>query len=496
MNARPIRRGLAIGAATLAAAAVLTPTIAGGTATAAHRPSTRSDVVRSGATPVPAVPKQVTFLASPGAAPGPAAGTNARRFTPVGIQGSYNLQGLYDEGFDGHGKTIAIVDSFGYPQAAADLKQFSQDYGLPLMCGEPDVDCVPGMPHIDTLTFGNHQVKEMPGTSNSPGLQASNAWSIEVALDLQYAHTVAPGANLLLVATPTAETLGVQGFPNMMDAEQYVVDHHLADVVTQSFGAAEGSFGSTQALQNLRHAFVSGTAQGMTFLASSGDNGSTGATKQPTGKGGATLPTSEVGWPSSDPLVTAIGGTNLCTDVFTGKTVDSVHGPADCQGDNAGQRETAWNGSGGGFSKVFARPSYQDSLPAGSTPIPPTSRGVPDISMNASCGTFVVVLDTAPGFGGYFGVCGTSEASPMFAGVVAIADQVAGHDLGQINDKLYALASNPATYQADFFDVTKGNNIQDGSGVPGFSASTGWDAVTGLGTPANAPAFVHALAGR
>ena len=129
----------------------------------------------------------MTFLSGPGATPGPAAGATSRRFTPAGMQGSYNLQALYDEGNDGRGKTIAIVDSFGYPQAAADLKQFSQDYGLPLMCGEPDVDCLPGMPHIDTLTFGNHQVKEMPGTSHSPGLEASNAWSVEVALDLEYA---------------------------------------------------------------------------------------------------------------------------------------------------------------------------------------------------------------------------------------------------------------------------------------------------------------------
>lgn len=496
MNTRPIRRGLAAGAATLAAAAVLTPAFTGGTATAAHRPTTRSTAVRSRAVPVPAVPKQVTYLGSAAAGPAPAVGPNSRRFTPPGIQGSYNLPALHHAGFDGSGKTIAIVDSFGYPQAAADLKQFSQDYGLPLMCGEPDVTCAAGMPHIDTLTFGNHQVKEMPGTSQSPGLEASNAWSIEVALDLEYAHTVAPGANLLLVATPTAETLGVQGFPNMMNAEQYVVDHHLADVVTQSFGAAEGSFGSPQALQNLRHAFVSGTAQGMTFLASSGDDGSTGATKQPTGKGGKTLPTPEVGWPSSDPLVTAVGGTNLCTDPRAPQVVDSTDGPSDCQGSNAGQRETAWNGAGGGFSKVFARPDYQATLPVGSTPIPAGSRGVPDISMNASCGTYVVVLDTAPGFGGYYGVCGTSEASPMFAGVVAIADQVAGHDLGQINPRLYSLASNPATYAASLFDVTKGDNTQAGSGVPGFSAGTGWDAVTGLGTPADAPAFVHALAGR
>lgn len=437
------------------------------------------------------LPAGAEFLSGPGAAPGPAYSATSRRFTPVGIEGSYNLNSLYAAGYAGQGETIAIVDSFGYDEAAADLKTFSQAYGLPLMCGMPDVACSAEMPTFSTLTFGDHQVKAGPSTSQSPGQEASNAWSVEVALDIEYAHTTAPQANILLVATPTAETLGVQGFPNMMNAEQYVVDHHLADVVTQSFGAAEGSFGSAQSLQNLRHAFVTGTAAGVTFLASSGDSGSTGSTKAPVGSGGTTLPSTQVGWPASDPLVTAVGGTNLCTDVFTGTTVDSVHPPLECSS-NPGERETAWNGSGGGYSQVFARPAWQDTLPAGSATIPAGARGVPDISMNASCRTSVIVLDTAPGFGGYYGVCGTSAASPMFAGIVAITDQYAGEDLGQINDDLYTLANSPAAATA-LFDVTRGDNIQAGSGIPGYPAGRGWDAVTGLGTP-NGAAFVPALA--
>ncbi|WP_310964320.1 S53 family peptidase [Nocardioides terrisoli] len=470
-------RGLVAAGATLAAVAALIAANPGGTtAAAAQYP-----------TPHQMLPKHVQFISGEGAAPGPAYRATSRRFTPPGIQGSYNLKALYDEGLDGSGKTIAIVDSFGYPQAGADLKQFSQDYGLPLMCGMPDVACQDGMAKFSTLTFGNHQVKASPDSS-SPGQEDSNAWSVEVALDIEYAHTIAPGANILLVATPTAETLGVQGFPNMMNAEQYVVDHHLADVVTQSFGAAEDSFGSAQSLQSLRHAFESGTEQGITFLASSGDSGSVGSSKTPVSQGGSQLDTPQVGWPASDPLVTAVGGTTLCTDVFTGLTVDSANPPADCQ-QNPGQREVGWNGSGGGFSHVFARPSYQGTLPAGSTSIPDSARGVPDISMNASCTSYVVVLDTAPGYGGYYGVCGTSEASPMFAGVVAIADQAAGHDLGLLNKLLYGTP-------APKYDVVSGNNTQDGSGVPGYAAGTGWDAVTGLGTPADAHAFVHAIAGR
>lgn len=471
------RLGLAAGAAlaTVGALAGAAVSSSASASTTTHYPSV-----------VQLTPKKAIFL-SANKAPGPTETDTYRRFTPPGIQKSYNLPALYDEGLTGAGRTIAIVDSFGYPQAAADLKQFSSDYGLPMMCGLPDVACKAGMPTFSTLSLGNRQVKAPP-PNKSPQQQASNAWSVEVALDVQYAHTVAPGANILLVTTPVAETLGVQGLPNMMNVEQYIVDHHLADVVSQSFGAAEGSFASTQSLLNLRHAFISGTAAGITFVAASGDNGSLGIKKEPVSTGGTVLPTPEVGWPASDPLVTAVGGTNLCTNVLTG-TVDSTHGPADCL-QNPGQRETGWNGSGGGFSHVFARPAYQDTLPAGSTPIPADSRGVPDISMNASCGTYVVILDTAPGFGGYYGVCGTSEASPMFAGVVAISDQAAGHGLGDLGPDLYRLGR---TDYASIYDVTAGNNTQAGSGIPGFSATRGWDPVTGLGTPGDAHAFVHAL---
>ncbi|MDP5227195.1 MULTISPECIES: S53 family peptidase [Arthrobacter] len=436
------------------------------------------------------LPAGAEYISAADAPPGPGYTSRGRRFVPSGIQNSYNLPALYAQGFTGKGKTIAIVDSFGYDQAAADLKTFSAAYGLPEMCGMPDVACKPDMPTFSTLQFGNHQVKAPPATSQSPGQEASNAWSLEVALDIEYAHTTAPDANILLVTTPTAETLGVQGLPNMMNAEQYVVDNHLADVVTQSFGAAEGSFASTQSLLNLRHAFISGTAQGMTFLASSGDNGSTGTTKTPVKTGGTLLPTPEVGWPASDPLVTGVGGTNLCTDPQTGTMVDSTHLPAACSG-FPGQRETAWNGSGGGFSHVFQRPAYQDQLPAGSAAIPSGARGVPDISMDAAPRTGVVVLDTAPGFGGYYIVGGTSAASPMFAGIVAIADQYAGKNLGQINPALYRLANDPAL-STSLFDVADGDNVQAGSGIPGYSAGTGWDAVTGLGTP-DAAAFVPAL---
>src|SRR5260370_2588180 len=97
-----------------------------------------------------------------------------------------------------------------------------------------------------------------------------------------------------------------------MNAEQYVVDHHLADVISQSFGSAEEAFSSTQSLLNLRHAFVSAAQDHVTVLASSGDNGTANIVKQPTKKP-ATIPFPTVGWPASDPLVTGVGGCYLCT---------------------------------------------------------------------------------------------------------------------------------------------------------------------------------------
>lgn len=410
----------------------------------------------------------------------------ARAFAPASMRASYDLGPVYAAGYEGQGETIAIVDSFGYPEVAANLETFSNGYSLPLMCGMPNVTCAPGMPTFKVLQFGNRQVKAPTSSSNSnpygPGQEQSSGWVGEVALDTQWVHTIAPMANILLVVVPTAETLGVQGFPNMMNAEQYVVDHHLAYVVTQSFAASEASFASVQSLLNLRHAFVSGTQQGITFMAASGDTGTANSAKPPVGHGGSSIPFPTVNWPASDPLVTAVGGTNLCTNPVSGVGLDNSTGKSPCNA-VAGQHDVAWNGSGGGFSQVFSKPAYQDNLPASSTTIS-SMRGVPDVSWDASCSTFVwVYINSASAGipGGYYGICGTSAASPQFAAMISLADQEANQNLGLVNVSLYELADS-ANYSSYFNDVTVGNN-QTSATVPGYTASTGWDPVTGLGTP-------------
>jgi subtilase family serine protease len=425
-----------------------------------------------------------------------------RCFTPTSMRNSYNLGPLYAAGNEGQGVTVAIIDSFGDPNIASDLNVFNTAMGLPHMCGEPGVTCASGTPTFQHEFWnGKTVVKAPPPGSNGAGSQTRNIWALETALDVEWVHSIAPKANILNVTTNPAETLGVQGFPAMMNAEQFIVDNHLASVISQSFAAAEETFHSTQSLLNLRHAFVSAAADGVTVLGSSGDGGTANSTFTPV-KNPGTFPFPTVEWPASDPLVTGVGGTYLCTNPVTGVGVDNTDPPTNCQ--NQPNREIGWIDSGGGFSHVFAKPSYQNTLPAGSTSIG-SMRGVPDVGYQASSRTGVLVYDTAPGdassglicpagdpcSAGWYVVGGTSASCPQWAALVAIADQIAGHGLGLINPKLYSLATS-ANYGSYFYDVTTGNNQADPT-VPGYSATQGWDPVTGLGTP-NAASLVPALA--
>jgi subtilase family serine protease len=424
------------------------------------------------------------------------ASAGRRCFDPQTTQAAYNVGPLYAAGVNGAGETIAIVDSYGSDTIAHDLHVYDQAFGLQSMCGEEGVTCAPGMPTFSQLALqGSPATKAPPSKSQSPGQEAKSAWAIEVSLDVETAHAMAPMANILLVTTPTAETLGVQGFAQMMNAEQYVVDHHLANVISQSFGSSEAAFGSANALLNLRHAFIAAANSSITVLASSGDNGSADVKKTPVSKGGSVIPRPTVGWPASDPLVTGIGGTYLCTDPnnTTARVVDSTDPPAKCQA-FPGEAEVGWTFSGGGFSEVFAKPAYQDALPAGSTPIG-AQRGVPDVALQASSTTGALVYLTLPPDGlsgllcgnspcstGWYDIGGTSLSCPQWAGLVALADQVNGGGLGLINPALYAIGADSTRYANDFFDVTTGNNTSDPS-VVGYPAKTGWDPVTGLGTP-------------
>jgi subtilase family serine protease len=420
-----------------------------------------------------------------------------RCFAPQAIQAAYDVGPLYALGLDGRGQTIAIVDAYGSDTMAHDLHVFDQAFGLQPMCGEEGVTCTAGMPTFSRLALqGSPATVAPPSQSHGTGQEDKAAWAIEVALDVETAHAIAPMANILLVTTPTAEVLGVQGFPQMMAAEDYVVKHHLATVISQSFAAGEVTFNTANSLEQLRYAFKDAAANGVSAVAGSGDYGSAVVTKTPVGKGGSLLPDPGVWWPASDPLVTGVGGTYLCTDpsATAARVVDSADPPSTC-GSNPGQAEVAWIDAGGGFSQVFARPSYQDTLPTGSTAIGATTRGVPDIAFQASSRTGALIYLSLPPDGnggllcgsapcstGWYDIGGTSLATPQWAGLIAIADQLNGGGLGLLNPLLYKVASDPSKYAADFFDVTVGNN-QEFPSVTGYPATTGWDPVTGLGTP-------------
>ena len=405
-----------------------------------------------------------------------------RCHTPQSVRAAYNLGPLYSQGFDGRGRTIAIVDSFGSDTIAHDLHVFNQAFGLPAMCGEEAVTCVDGMPKFSTLAVqGSPATKAPPPKSNGTGQEDKSAWALEVSLDVETAHAIAPGANILLVTTPTAETLGVQGFPQMMNAEQYVVDHHLADVISQSFASAEEAFGSTKSLENLRHAFKSAAQNGVTVLGASGDTGTANARKTPVKAGGSTIPGQTVEWPASDPLVTGVGGTALCTDptATSGRVVDSLDPPRRARTHPARRRSCGVSSRAASPPAAVSaacspgRPSRTRCRPAARR-YRWTTRGVPDIALQASPrtghlvyislppdGNSGLICGAAPCSTGWYDIGGTSLATPQWAGLVAIAAQINGGGLGQINPALYKVATDPAKYANDYYDTTVGDNQTD-----------------------------------
>src|SRR5256714_2282721 len=314
------------------------------------------------------------YLGNDGTPPSEAAcnAVGRRCFNPTAMANSYNYATLHAAGNMGQGKTIAVVDSFGASTIRQDLGVFNTAFGLPHLCGEtgpndPSGNCPPTTsPRFDIIQIQGGPPPVPPPPNNGTGLDNHNLWDLEVALDVEWAHATAPLANIMLVETPTAETLGVQGFQQMMNAEQALIKSHQVDVISQSFGSGEGAFNSgTAALKQLRQAFVDAQANNVTVFASSGDGGSTNSMKTPVKKPDI-IPYPSVIGPASDPLVTAVGGTYLCTNAETGLGVDSASPPAQCQG-HPGDREPAWIASGGGYSINFSRPAYQNVLPPGST---------------------------------------------------------------------------------------------------------------------------------
>jgi subtilase family serine protease len=412
----------------------------------------------------------------------------------------------------GLGQTIVLVDAYGSPTAASDLQFFAQSFGLP----KPNFDQV--------YPFGAPDYKNIAHGNGLSGPNGAAGWSGEATLDIEWSDAIAPLAHIVLLAVPPAETEGVQGLPNMFKAMQQAINTYPAGTVfSQSFGITEQTLGGASASQVAKFdaVYQAGLAKGDTFLASSGDNGATGAAKQH--KQTATYPYATSGWPASSPWVTAAGGTQLqygWTWDPTSNTpflADGSQNAAYYNSTSSGNSEVVWNekdlpaATGGGPSAIYPMPSWQSGV---ASAIGSNARGVPDIAWNAAVNGGVLVYITAyPNYqrAGWHVYGGTSAASPQLAGVVALANAARADDskgpIGYLNPVLYSL---PSSDYRDIVPVHEGSvsagaqvdntlwqTNADGTVSPGpvtgWPTTSGYDMTTGLGSPDVGP-FVAAVA--
>jgi len=372
-------------------------------------------------------------------------------YTPLQFRTAYGIQPLINRGITGKGETVVLPEEAAWrgepllSDIRQDLAKFDSLFGLPA----PDFRV---------------------NTSLAPGAQPYLA-NVEYLLDVEAVHAMAPGAAIRVILIPDsgpAESTSqvLTGF-----APALRLAPSLGSVVSLSYGAAESCFTPEQT-GALHSALQFDQERHVTVAVSSGDFGAAG---QPCAD--APLPARVAMTFASDPLVLSAGGTSLAASHTTGAYIG----------------ETAWNrtgcapsavlsdcgASGGGFSDHFARPGYQEHVPGIGA-----RRGLPDVSADAD---FETGLALAGIVGGKFLIApggGTSLAAPVWAAIVALADQYAGRHLGFINPAIYAIGRS-SQYHRAFHDITTGNNtITIGKvKVKGFSASRGWDPVTGWGSP-------------
>lgn len=350
-------------------------------------------------------------------------------YSPAQLQKAYgfNLLSL-TSGSNGTGQTIAIVDAYDAPTIRGDLQAFDRAFGLP-------------DPPSLTIMSQTGSTTRLPGTDPSSNKQSN--WEVEEALDVEWAHALAPGAKIVLVEANSAS------YSDLMTAVTTAANLPGVSVVSMSWGG--GEFASETAYDSI---FTTPSGhQGITFVASSGDGGQPG------------------GFPAYSPNVLAVGGTKL-TIGSSGNYVS----------------ESAWSLSGGGISTVEAQPSYQRGVVTQTT----TKRAIPDVAFDADPNSGVAIYDSFS-FGSstpWATIGGTSLSAPAWAAVISIADQArAQNGLGMLDGRSQTL---PMLYQLEqsnpgaFHDITTGNN--------GFAARTGYDLVTGLGTPV-VNVLVPAMAG-
>jgi subtilase family serine protease len=394
--------------------------------------------------------------------------TNAHLcYSPQQFRIAYGVQPLVARGVDGRGQTVVLPELLPATGAVAtsdvrqDLAFFDRRFGLPGV-------------RLQIIT-------RLAG-AESPYLGTN-----EEAGDVEMVHAIAPGATIRVVLEPSYS--GSLYATVSAVAEALRLAPSLGGVVSISAGLGESCYTSAE-VELLNSALQLDQDQHVTVVAASGDNGAASATCP--GSAPTSAPLKGVNLPASDPLVLAVGGTHLDASHTTGAFIG----------------ETAWNdpipaavppsvgllpvSSNGGFSTLFPRPAYQAGIP-GIT----TSRGVPDVAASASSTSgMAAALVTTDGQQSLGVADGTSAAAPFWAGIIALADQYGGHRLGFVNPAIYRIGQSPK-YTAAFHDVTSGDNTVSYSQgtVTGYSATPGWDPVTGWGSP-NAQVLVPLLAGR
>jgi len=361
-------------------------------------------------------------------------------FASLGLTcyGPYELGKAYDfpSNLDGRGQTIIIVDAYGSPTIQSDLAAFDTYFD------------VPAPPSFKIITARG---------TGATGSGDTADWGVETSLDVEYAHAMAPGANIVLAVAATDNNNDLNA------AEAQVFPFYPHAIISQSFGDWETDPTAGNSYEIEHKIFEVATALGDTILASAGDAGATW-----TQYTGTTSP-AIASYPASDPLVTGVGGTQ------------GLPYPGGLYANGGYGGEQVWNepqfdaATGGAPSILFQAPSWQQGLTGY------RMRTIPDVSYNAAVnGGELVVFD---GELGNFG--GTSVGSPHWAAIFADADQERAQfgqsPIGQGNPALYSIASNWREYQNDFHDITIGNN-EVGSSI-GYSAGPGYDIPTGLGTP-------------
>jgi kumamolisin len=329
--------------------------------------------------------------------------------TPASIACIYNLVAAPVAGCNpntvttsskGGAHAIAIVEAYHYPTALSDLQTFSAQFGLP----QP--------------TSANFQVVYATPNGAQPAVNAD--WNLEAALDIEWAHAMAPQANIFLIEA------------NSSDFSDLLPGIFVAGVVVKAMGGGEVSMswgGSEFQFETALDAFF--TQSGVVYFAAAGD-----------GPG--------VIWPSASANVVSVGGTSISRNSSTG----------------AFQQEVAWQSGGGGPSQYESRPSFQNAIAS----IVAAQRGTPDVAADADPSSGVWVYDD----GAWYIVGGTSVATPVWAGIVNAAASFAASSATELST-IYANSGNAS----DFRDIVAGTCGPN----EGYDATVGWDFCTGVGSP-------------